>query len=881
VQVNQLSPFVLKPKVMKKIFCFLLIFMFATATFAQAGWRWQNPYLQGNDLNSIIMNGVVGWAVGDMGVVMRTKNSGLDWEIVDLKTSRDLNCIYLDVISGRGWIVGDDGSIWYSEDAGEHWIKQNSGTTKELLSISSISGDCPWISGNDVVLHSYDLGETWDKISTPVHTWFWEIDQADCDEIWVCGNQGLVMSTFDHGATWQMHTVPTTYNLLGIDVVPNGDYRACGNQVTIIRSSDGGETWVQEYQAPFLNMYAVDTRGIVGPAYAVGDKGHIFETLDGGTTWTDKKSPTIYQLNDVCFQALYQEVYAVGWYGQVVKKEEPVDAEFEVLNKKPNHYMMDMDFINADTGWVVGGESMDDSGTKEGVILHTVDGGKTWENQLIKPYFFNSVDFINENEGWAVGGSGISQEEGVIMHTINGGQTWVKQTNPIIESIDKVFFLDENNGWIVSNDWWGQIAHTTNGGQDWIKQTNPTINPIIDVFFINPQIGWAVGMDSTILRTINGGQTWQRVDLTVSNNWYFRSVFFIDELRGWVVGIYGVIMLTNDGGVTWQEIVPGNGETLQSVFFIDALNGWAVGDVGTVLRSIDGGYTWFNQYSGIRRNFLCSVQFTDRNNGWISGEGGTIKNTGNGGFWNEPGTYIRNSLGIIIPDLGEATDILTVETFGLKNSGYQLTGLEVMIDSILHPKAGDLEISLSHLGVTQTLVNQPTDPGKDFLWTRLTDEASVSITNGVAPFSGNHKPYQPLDAFNGLNPDGDWILSVKDKTTGNTGTLNAWGIKPLFEKIVSIDEPIPSGEKHTIQLFQNVPNPFSGITRIDWISEISGFTALKVFNINGQEIATLVNKFMSKGEYSVEFDGSRFSAGVYYYHLQIGDYMLTKKCIIM
>ncbi len=866
---------------MKKLICFSLIFMVAEAIFAQAGWHWQNPYLQGNDLNSIIMNGVKGWAVGDMGVVMRTSNSGLDWEIVDLKTSRNLNCIYLEEISGKGWIVGDAGAIFYSEDAGEHWIKQYSRTSEDLYSITATGGDCPWVSGYDVILHSYDHGTTWEKINTPVHTWFWEIDQKDCDEIWVCGNQSLVMSTKDHGVTWQTHPVPTTFNLMGIDVVPNGDYRACGNQVTIIRSSDGGETWEKEYQAPFLSMYAVETRGIGGPAYAVGDKGHIFETLDGGTTWNDKTSPTIYQLKDVCFQALFHAVYATGWYGQVIRKEEPVNAQFEILNKKPNHWMKEVDFINADTGWVVGGESRDDSGTKEGVILHTTNGGKTWENQQTKPYFFNSVDFINENEGWVAGGSGIGSGEGVIMHTSNGGKTWVKQSNPIIESIDKVFFLDENNGWVVSNDWWGQIAHTTNGGQTWVSQTNPTKNPIVDVFFINPQKGWAVGMDSTILRTINGGQTWLRVDLTVSNNWYFRSVYFIDEMHGWTVGVYGVIMLTDDGGVSWQEIVPGNGETLQSVFFIDALNGWAVGDAGTVLRSIDGGYTWFNQYSGISRNFLCSVKFTDRYNGWISGEGGTIKNTGNGGFWNEPGTFLRNSLKLPINDLSETTDILMADFSDMKNSGYQLVGMEVMLDSVIHTNASDLEISLSHNGVTGTIVSHVSDQGPDFLWTRLTDNAKKIITNGTAPFSGNHKPFQPLTAFNGLDPSGEWVLKIYDNKTGNTGVLNAWGIKPLFERIVSVDELVPAKEEQKIILTQNVPNPFSGITKIKWISEISGFTTLKIFNINGQEITTLMNKYLSNGEYSVDFDRSLLCAGVYYYKLQIGNYILTRKCIIM
>jgi photosystem II stability/assembly factor-like uncharacterized protein/subtilisin-like proprotein convertase family protein len=868
---------------MKKLL-FTLHFAFCILYFTfsqQPGWRWQHPYLQGNDLNSIIMSGTTGWAVGDMGVVMKTSNSGLDWEIVDLKTARDLNCIYLDIISGRGWIVGNDGSIWYTEDSGEHWVKQNSGTGQNLYSITASGGDCPWVSGNDVVLHSADHGETWEKINTPVHTYFWEIDMKDCDEIWVCGNQSLVMSTKDHGASWQKHTVPTTFNLLGIDIVANGDYRACGNQVTIIRSSDGGDTWVNENQAPYISLYAIDTKGIVGPAYAVGDKGHIYETLDGGTTWTDKSSPTYYQLNDICFQALYHAVYCAGWYGQVLRKDEPAGTEFEVLNKQPTHRMMDMDFINADTGWVVGGERIDDDGNIDGVIMLTVDGGESWEILKNQPVSFNSVDFINANEGWAVGSSGIPFDEGVIMHTTNGGQTWTSQSNPIIESVDKVFFLDENNGWVVSNDWWGQIAHTTNGGQTWIAQTNPTKNPIVDVFFINPDKGWAVGMDSTILRTTNGGQTWLRTDLTVSNNWYFRSVFFIDEMHGWAVGVYGVIMLTNDGGITWQEVVNGIGESLQSVFFIDPMNGWAVGDAGTILRSIDGGYTWFEQFSGIRRNFLCSVQFTDLNNGWISGEGGTIKHTENGGFWNEPGTYINNNLALVIPDLGVVTDTLTIETSGLKNSTYQVTSLEVMIDSILHTRAADLEITLSHQGVTATLLNQVSDSGHDFLWTRFTDEASTLITNGKSPFSGNYKPYQPLTAFNGLNPDGAWILTVHDKASGNTGTLYAWGIKPVFEKVVGMQDPYPASDEPLFQLGQNVPNPFSGNSVIHWSSNVSGITTLKLIHVSGQLVTTLVDKYMPSGNYSVELESAGLKPGVYYYQLTINGQQKTRKCILM
>ncbi len=117
-----------------------------------------------------------------------------------------------------------------------------------------------------------------------------------------------------------------------------------------------------------------------------------------------------------------------------------------------------------------------------------------------------------------------------------------------------------------------------------------------------------------------------------------------------------------------------------------------------------------------------------------------------------------------------------------------ITGMELFIDSIIHSRVSDLEISLTHNDVTETLVYQVTDQGENFLWTKLSDDATTMITNGAAPFSGDHKPYQPLAAFNGMDPNGEWTLTIYDSEDGHEGTLNAWGIKPMFEKFISIDE---------------------------------------------------------------------------------------------
>ncbi|MCU0371194.1 MAG: YCF48-related protein, partial [Bacteroidales bacterium] len=246
------------------------------------------------------------------------------------------------------------------------------------------------------------------------------------------GQQGMVISTADGGTTWQSHPSTTTNNLYSIDIVANGDYRACGYTGTIISSSDGGTTWVKEFEKAFLYLYNVDTKGIGGPAYAVGGDGTIMETLDGGTTWTQRTSGIFTYLNDVCFQAIMHGVYATGWYGIILRKEDEAGAEFEIMNERPNHYMMGIDFVNASTGWAAGGAEISD-GVTEGVILHTSDGGENWEVQKTLPDPMMAVDFINENEGWAVG------DNGAIRHTTNGGANWTTQASPMNGLLTAVF----------------------------------------------------------------------------------------------------------------------------------------------------------------------------------------------------------------------------------------------------------------------------------------------------------------------------------------------------------------------------------------------------------------------------------------------------------
>ena len=82
-------------------------------------------------------------------------------------------------------------------------------------------------------------------------------------------------------------------------------------------------------------------------------------------------------------------------------------------------------------------------------------------------------------------------------------------------------------------------------------------------------------------------------------------------------------------------------------------------------------------------------------------------------------------------------------------------------------------------------------------------------------------------------------------------------------------------------LAQNYPNPFNPSTKIEFDLPVSGTTSLKIYNILGQEIASLINGYRSAGHYSVQFDASRLSTGAYIYRLQSAANMMTKRMVLL
>ena len=119
------------------------------------------------------------------------------------------------------------------------------------------------------------------------------------------------------------------------------------------------------------------------------------------------------------------------------------------------------------------------------------------------------------------------------------------------------------------------------------------------------------------------------------------------------------------------------------------------------------------------------------------------------------------------------------------------------------------------------------------------------------------------------------------------GYISAIGtISPVIEGRVVADTVLTIIDDESLtpkqfNLEQNYPNPFNPTTNINYSIPESGNIKLKVYDILGNEVATLVNETKTPGNYSAVYDASSFASGVYIYRLQTGSLMQTRKMILM
>ncbi|GEM_PF-4987764 len=126
----------------------------------------------------------------------------------------------------------------------------------------------------------------------------------------------------------------------------------------------------------------------------------------------------------------------------------------------------------------------------------------------------------------------------------------------------------------------------------------------------------------------------------------------------------------------------------------------------------------------------------------------------------------------------------------------------------------------------------------------------------------------------------NYWADVSVKSNGGIDTVLVTWTKYRDTTITGIltqENEIPSG----FNLSQNYPNPFNPTTKIRWQSPISSHQTLKIYDLLGREVVTLVDEFKPAGSYEIQFDASGLTSGIYFYKLQAGNFISTKKFVLM
>lgn len=132
---------------------------------------------------------------------------------------------------------------------------------------------------------------------------------------------------------------------------------------------------------------------------------------------------------------------------------------------------------------------------------------------------------------------------------------------------------------------------------------------------------------------------------------------------------------------------------------------------------------------------------------------------------------------------------------------------------------------------------------------------------------------------------GNNFLAVNTKYYWRVRGKNNLGEGPFssmwsFTTGVTNLEPVASSLPTVFELYQNYPNPFNPTTKIKFDIPKAGFVSLKVYDISGREIATLVNSNLEPSRYEVDWNGSQFASGVYFFRIQAGDFVKVHKMIL-
>ncbi|MBI1804145.1 MAG: T9SS type A sorting domain-containing protein [Ignavibacteriae bacterium] len=654
---------------------------------------------------------------------------------------------------------------------------------------------------------------------------------------------------------------------------------------------------------------------------AVGDSGMILRTTNGGTTWTAESSGTKRQLGSVAFANTDTGV-AVGGIGISDSANATIlrttDGGIHWLNlygdSLPSPFAMqlfDVTFINNTTVVAVGGTPIF-FGEIYG-ILRSTDAGTTWQTQSFgETTVLLALSFADSTNGMAVG------TNKRFVTTSNGGLTWTSPLGGGSPLNYRGVYDDPPLAIIVGDS--GTIMRTTDGGTTWLTFQDESGATLTSISFSNPVTGYVTNSTGAIMKTSDRGSTWKTLDSKTTEG--LNSIFFAGSNAGTAVGNNGTILYTTHGGeqldlnVTFRVHMgvqmfagafhPDLGDAVTLHAMIDG-----VVHASDTLRDLDGDsiyattlglkshqsieYKFWktlrngvdSEMIGSDRSLVLDISDTTLPLVYFSDDPFYPAIVAYNAGWN------MVSLPRLVHDPSRMTlfPSATSSLFAFDGSGYvpgdtlkNGAGYWIRLPSPVNVSFSGLPIANDTIEVGEGwnmlgTVSSPITPSIDI----VSDPPGIISSNFFGFISSAYSITTSLEPGRAywvkVNQNGTLIFSPH----GSANPLSRIAITPTLELPPS---PPTTLEERTAPaeflLHQNYPNPFNPLTVIRYSLSVPSIVTLKIYNVLGQEVATLIhNELMDEGDQEVEFDASRLASGVYFYRLIAGKFSELKKMVLV
>jgi len=672
------------------------------------------------------------------------------------------------------------------------------------------------------ILKSTDAGQTWNKsldwaYNSGRGVWSVEINPLNPNTVWAATTEGIYRS-FDAGVTWQqVHNI-----MMGMDLIIN----------------------------------PVDTNIVITGHGNFASTGFgIYRTTDGGTTWSHITSglPTYYE-------------------GKI---------QLDIYKANPS-----IVYASIGHGFYV-------NGNNASWLCKSTDAGLNWN-------IMSQVDY-SKWQGW-------------FSHDVA-----VDQSNPdnlIIIGIE-VYKSTNSGSTVVQKSSGGLIlGRPPIGGQEGPADYTHSDAHVVTQHPTDMNT-YYIGTDGGVFRTTDFGDTYESHNGRLQTTQFYNgtSSSQTDSLKA-IGGLQDNSTVIYDGDLAWIRVIGGDGSWTS----IDPTNDnivFASWQNLNMQRSTNGG----NNFSTITppsagiTSFIAPFRTFYGNSAIIyAGRDKIFKSTNLGNNWTatNSNTVLDGNPALAMDISYQNSEKVYVATAPLQTSRgnvfrttsggtnwVNITGIlpdrfpsDIAVDPL-----NDEIVYLTFYGFGSGHVFKSTDSGDN--WTDISDNLpDVPIPAVIVDPNNNNHVYIGTDMgvyvstdgggnwqdFNNGLPDGVQgmdlnICRVNDVLRVMTHGNGAYERKLLSTIVINSNtDPVTVS---SYKLEQNYPNPFNPNTTIGFRIYKSGFTTLKVFDVIGNHITTLVERDLQAGEFTVDFDASNLTSGTYFYRLESGSYIESKKMILL